>query len=377
MKVGEFIVEGTDSTTRARAGVLKLAHGSVLTPVFMPVGTQGTVKALTPAQLRELGAQLILANTYHLHLRPGEELIERAGGLHAFMGWDGPILTDSGGFQLFSLEALTKVTDEGVEFRSHVDGASLFLSPEKAVAIQEALGADVIMAFDQPVKFPASRAEAERALERTTLWAERCKQAHSRPDQLLFGIVQGAFYEDLRLRSAAELTALDFPGYAVGGLSVGEPRELMYEILASTSEALPENKPRYLMGVGTPEDLLESIARGVDMFDCVLPTRLGRTGAAFTHAGRISLKAARCKEDFSPVDSECDCYTCRNFTRAYLRHLFWSKEILAAVLTSYHNVHFLLNLMQQARKALLLGAFDAFKQEFLARYRSGEAQLEA
>ncbi len=376
MRPGDFLVEAKDSTTRARAGLLATTHGRVLTPVFMPVGTQATVKALPPALLKEMGTQILLSNTYHLHLRPGEALIEAAGGLHDFMSWDRPILTDSGGFQLFSLEGLTKVTDAGVEFSSHIDGERLFLGPEEAIAIQERLGADIIMAFDQPVKFPCSQFDAELALDRTTLWAQRCRQAHRREHQLLFGIVQGGFWEPLRLKSAAEITALDFPGYAIGGLSVGEPNERMYEVLDYTCPALPEAKPRYLMGVGTPEDLLEAVARGVDMFDCVLPTRLGRTGAAFTHEGRVSLKAARQKESSLPIDPECDCATCRQFSRAYLRHLFWGKEILASILTSYHNVYFLLKLMETARQAIWLGRFEQFSEEFLARYRSG-ADVEA
>lgn len=353
----------------ARLGKLHTPHGTIETPIFMPVGTQATVKAMTPEELKEMEAQIILSNTYHLYLRPGHELVEKAGGLHKFMNWDRPILTDSGGFQVFSLGDLRKITEEGVEFRSHLDGSKHFLSPEKAIEVENALGADIIMAFDECAPYPADRKYVKNSLERTTRWAKRCKEAHKNPDtQALFGIVQGGMYRDLREQSAAEIIALDFPGYAIGGLSVGEPKELMYEVLDYTAPLLPKDKPRYLMGVGSPDDLLEGVIRGVDMFDCVLPTRIARNGTAMTSRGKVVIKNAKYFDDFSPLDPECDCYTCKNYTKAYLRHLYKANEILSSRLMSTHNLHFLIRLMKDVRQAIMEDRLLDFKAEFYQKY---------
>ncbi len=338
----------TCKQTGARLGRLHTPHGVIETPIFMPVGTQATVKAMTPEELKDIGSQIILSNTYHLYMRPGHDLIERAGGLHKFMNWDKPILTDSGGFQVFSLGPLRKIKEEGVEFRSHLDGSKHFLSPEKATEIQNALGSDIIMAFDECAPYPADRQYVKNSLERTTRWLERCKAAHKYPErQALFGIVQGGMYKDLREQSAREITAIDLPGYAIGGLSVGEPKEMMYEVLDYTVPLLPEDKPRYLMGVGSPDDLLEGVLRGIDMFDCVLPTRIARNGTAMTSQGKVVVRNASYAEDFTSLDPECDCYTCRNYTKAYLRHLIKCNEILGARLLTIHNLHFLLKLMEK------------------------------
>lgn len=353
----------------ARLGKLHTPHGIIETPIFMPVGTQATVKAMTPEELKDMEAQIILSNTYHLYLRPGHELVEKAGGLHKFMNWDRPILTDSGGFQVFSLGDLRKITEEGVEFRSHLDGSKHFLSPEKAIEIENALGADIIMAFDECAPYPADRKYVKNSLERTTRWAKRCVDAHKNPEtQALFGIVQGGMYQDLREQSAAEITALDFPGYAIGGLSVGEPKELMYEVLDYTAPLLPKDKPRYLMGVGSPDDLLEGVLRGIDMFDCVLPTRIARNGTAMTSVGKVVIKNAKYFDDFSPLDENCDCYTCKNYTKAYLRHLYKANEILSSRLMSTHNLHFLIRMMKEARQAIMEDRFLDFKNEFYAKY---------
>lgn len=353
----------------ARLGKLHTPHGVIETPIFMPVGTQATVKAMTPEELKEMEAQIILSNTYHLYLRPGHELVEKAGGLHQFMNWDRPILTDSGGFQVFSLGDLRKITEEGVEFRSHLDGSKHFLSPEKAIEVENALGADIIMAFDECAPYPADRDYVKNSLERTTRWAKRCKDAHKKPEtQALFGIVQGGMYKDLREQSAAEIIALDFPGYAIGGLSVGEPKDLMYEVLDYTTPLLPKDKPRYLMGVGSPDDLLEGVIRGVDMFDCVLPTRIARNGTAMTSQGKVVIKNAKYFDDFTPLDPECDCYTCRNYTKAYLRHLYKANEILSARLMSTHNLHFLIRLMKDVRQAIMDDRLLDFKAEFYQKY---------
>lgn len=335
----------------------------------MPVGTQATVKTLTPEDLYSAGADIILSNTYHLHLRPGEDLIDQAGGLHTFMNWKRGLLTDSGGFQVFSLKGLRKIDNNGVHFSSHIDGSRHYLTPEIVVAIQEKLGADIAMCFDECAPYPCSYEEAERAVERTSLWAARCKDSHNRPDQALFGIVQGNIFPDLRERSAREITALDFPGYALGGLSVGEPKAQMYTILDSVGEWLPQHKPRYLMGVGAPEDLVEAVRRGIDMFDCVLPTRLARHGTAFTRSGKIVVRNAGFAYDFTPIDPDCDCYVCRNYTRAYIRHLIKAGEILAHRLLSFHNVYFLLKLMGDIRKAILEDEFKDFYTKFLSHYR--------
>lgn len=353
---------------RARAGVFTTPHGDLLTPLFAPVGTQGTVKAVTPAQLEELGVSLVLANTYHLYLRPGAEVIAELGGLHRFMGWDKPILTDSGGFQVFSLAETRKVDPEGVTFKSHIDGSQHRLTPEKAIAVQEALGADIIMALDECAP-PYDRAYNESALERTHRWAERCRNAHRRRDQALFGIVQGGVFPDLRLRSAEFIASLGFPGHAIGGLSVGESKEDMLAVLDLMDAALPQEKPRYLMGVGTPLDLVQGVRRGIDLFDCVLPTRLARHSAALTQFGRLNLMNAAFSRDPAPLEEGCACYTCRHFSRAYLRHLVISREMLAATLLSIHNLHVLLQLMREIRQAILAGRFEAFAQNFLETWQ--------
>lgn len=353
----------------ARRGRLTTPHGVIETPVFMPVGTQATVKTLSPFELREMGAGIILSNTYHLHLRPGDDLVAEAGGLHGFMHWDGAVLTDSGGFQVFSLSDLRKITDEGVQFRSHIDGSPRFFSPESVMKIENNLGADIIMAFDECPPYPADRSYLVTSLRRTLDWAQRCKVAHGRPDeQALFGIVQGGMELDLRRESAQRLVELDFPGYAVGGLSVGEPKPLMYEVLAYTTPLLPADKPRYLMGVGSPDDLFEGVERGVDMFDCVLPTRIARNGTVLTHAGKVVLKNAQYARDFQPLDPDCDCQVCRTYSRAYIRHLLKAGEVLGIRLTSYHNVYFLLRIMANIRASLDEGRFAAYKQEFYERF---------
>ncbi|WP_146824281.1 tRNA guanosine(34) transglycosylase Tgt [Alicyclobacillus suci] len=355
--------------TSARRGRVYTPHGVIETPVFMPVGTQATVKTMAPWELEELGAKIILSNTYHLHLRPGEELVKQGGGLHGFMNWSGAVLTDSGGFQVFSLSELRKITDEGVAFRSHIDGSPRFFSPESVMGIENALGADIIMQLDECPPYPASREYLRTSLDRTLAWAKRCVAAHARPDeQALFGIVQGGEHLDLRREAAEALVELDLPGYAIGGLSVGEPKSLMYEILAYTTPFLPVDKPRYLMGVGSPDDLFEGVERGVDMFDCVLPTRIARNGTIFTSKGKLVLKNARFKDDFSPIDEDCDCRVCKTFTRAYIRHLLKAEEVLGIRLTTYHNVHFLLDLMEKMRKSIEENRFLAFKREFYDSY---------
>ena len=355
--------------TGARLGRLHTPHGIIETPIFMPVGTQATVKAMTPEELKEMEAQIILSNTYHLYLRPGHDLVKEAGGLHKFMNWDRPILTDSGGFQVFSLGELRKITEEGVTFQSHIDGSKHFLSPERVMEIENALGADIIMAFDECAPYPADHNYVKKSLERTTRWAVRCKEAHKNTDnQALFGIVQGGMYKDLREQSAAELIPLDFPGYAIGGLSVGEPKDLMYEVLDYTAPLLPKDKPRYLMGVGSPDALIEGAIRGIDMFDCVLPTRIARNGTAMTSIGKVVIKNAKYTRDFTPLDPNCDCYCCKNYTRAYLRHLYKADEILSSRLMSTHNLHFLINLMKQVREAIMEDRLLDFRNDFFEKY---------
>lgn len=367
----EFRLEARCPVTGARAGTFTTPHGIIETPVFMPVGTQATVKAMTPDELTGMGARIILSNTYHLYLRPGSDLIREAGGLHRFMDWDGAILTDSGGFQVFSLSDLRKVTDEGVTFRSHLDGSSHFMTPEKAIAVQEDLGSDIAMCFDECVPYPSTEKASLEAVKRTSQWALRCKGAHQREDQALFGIVQGSVFEEQRLLSAKTLMEMDFEGYAVGGLSVGEPHDEMYRILDSLKDVLPANRPRYLMGVGLPSNLVEAVGRGIDMFDCVLPTRTGRNGTVFFSGGRLNLKNASFARDFAPIDPECTCMVCRRFTRAYLRHLYKAGEILAARLCSWHNLHFLVHLMKRTRQAIIEGRYPEFRESFLARFRDG------
>jgi queuine tRNA-ribosyltransferase len=363
----QYTLLHTDGESQARLGRLVTPHGEIATPAFAPVGTQATVKALDPRDLHDLGAELILSNTYHLHLRPGADVVAEMGGLHRFMGWDGPILTDSGGFQVFSLAANRVVNEEGVSFRSHIDGSQHLFTPEKVVYLQEQLGADIIMCLDECAE-PHNRAYNEEALERTHAWAVRCRAAQKRGDQALFGIVQGGIFADLRRDSARFLADLYFPGYAIGGLSVGESKEQMLEILDITTPLLPVDKPRYLMGVGAPEDLLEGVARGIDLFDCVLPTRLARNAAVSTREGRLNLRNARFEHDAGPIENDCTCYTCQTFSRSYLRHLFKAGEILGARLATIHNVHFLLQLMREVRTAVAQDRFIAFKQEFLEGY---------
>lgn len=370
----DLLSEGEHS--RGRLGVLHTCHGDVSTPVFCPVGTQAAVKAVSPRALHELGAQMILANTYHLYLRPGTELIEELGGLHEFMGWDGPILTDSGGFQVFSLQDLRDLDDDGVTFRSHLDGSEHRFTPELVVELQEQLGSDIAMVLDECAE-PDDYQYNVEALRRTHLWAERCLKAHSRPDQALFGIVQGGIFEDLRAESARVLTSMDFPGYAIGGLSVGESKEDMFRILDHVTPLLPRKKPRYLMGVGAPEDLVECVARGIDVFDCVFPTRLARNGAVFSLHGRLNLRNACYKDDPRPIEEDCSCYACTHFSRAYIRHLITRNEILGLSLTSTHNLYFLASLMRRMRESLREGTFCAFGKDFLRRYRGVAADEES
>ncbi|MFC3343830.1 tRNA guanosine(34) transglycosylase Tgt [Paenibacillus abyssi] len=353
----------------ARLGRVHTPHGVIETPAFMPVGTQATVKTMSPEELKMMDAHIILSNTYHLFLRPGHELIRQAGGLHKFMNWDRPILTDSGGFQVFSLSEMRKITEEGVQFRSHLNGDKLFISPEVAMEIQNALGSDIMMAFDECPPHPAEYDYVKQSLERTTRWAERCLKAHSRPDdQALFAIVQGGMYEDLRRQSAMELTSMDFPGYAIGGLSVGEPKDIMYQVLDYTVPLLPAAKPRYLMGVGSPDALLEGSIRGIDMFDCVLPTRIARNGTTMTSQGRLVVRNAKYANDFGPLDPECSCYTCTNYSRAYIRHLIKADETFGIRLTTYHNLHFLLQLMRDVRRAIAEDRLLDFRDAFFTKY---------
>lgn len=355
--------------TGARLGRLHTPHGIIDTPAFMPVGTQATVKTMSPEELKVMDAQIILSNTYHLFLRPGHDIVKEAGGLHKFMNWDRPILTDSGGFQVFSLADTRKITEEGVEFRSHLNGDKLFIAPETSIEIQNALGADIIMAFDECAPYPAEHDYCLKSLERTSRWAERCIKAHQRPDdQALFGIVQGGMYADLRRMSAEHLTSMDFPGYAIGGLSVGEPKPLLYEMLEATVPMLPVNKARYLMGVGSPDALLDGSIRGVDMFDCVLPTRIARNGTIMSSQGRLNIRNAQYSRDYGPLDPACTCYTCTNYSRAYIRHLIKAEEMFGMRLTTNHNLHFLLEMMREVRKAILEDRLLDYRNHFFAQY---------
>ncbi|BBD08382.1 tRNA-guanine transglycosylase [Desulfovibrio ferrophilus] len=365
---GDFRVCATEGG--ARLGMLHTAHGTVHTPMFMPVGTVGSVKSVDPRDLTEVGAQVILGNTYHLYLRPGDEVVARRGGLHKFNGWDGPILTDSGGFQVFSLAGLRNITDDGVEFRSHLNGSKHFFSPEKSIEIQQNLGSDIMMVFDECAAAGSDRDYTIQALERTTAWAKRCREFHpaGKNGQLLFGICQGGFYEDLRERSIEEITAIPFEGYALGGLSVGETKPEMLRILRHSAPLLPADKPRYLMGVGTPLDILDGIEAGIDMFDCVLPTRNARNGTLYTSQGKVNIKRAEFMEDDSPLDPNCDCYTCRTFSKAYLRHLYIAKELLSSRLNTIHNLAYFLRLAKDARDALRRGGFAEFKKSVEAIY---------
>lgn len=365
----EFHMQNEDTSCRARTGELRVRNEVIQTPVFMPVGTAGAVRAVTPFELKRTGAQMVLANTYHLSIKPGESLIEKAGGLHRFMGWQGPILTDSGGFQIFSLPNV-KIADEGVSFQYEVDGSRVSLTPERSIEIQNKLGADIIMAFDECVSYPCEYEVAKKAVIRTTQWAVRSKRAHGNPQQTLFGIVQGSVYPDLRKRSSDELLEIGFEGFSIGGLSVGERLQVMNEILEETVPFIPKKYPRYLMGVGLPEDLISAVERGIDMFDCVIPTRYGRGGTVFTNRGRIRLTHKQYRRDFYPIEPNCHCYTCENFTRAYLRHLFISKEILGGILASIHNLHFYQDLMKKMREAISKNRFSSFKRDFLTCYHS-------
>ena len=370
-----FEVENTCPKTSARAGTLTTPHGSIPTPVFMPLATQGSVKSLSPDDVENLAVKILLGNTYHLYLRPGLDIIREHGGLHKFMGWGGPMLTDSGGFQIFSLGHLRKINDEGALFRSHIDGSEHFLTPELSIEIQETLGADIIMAFDECAPADAEPDVFLQAMGRTHRWAERCLQKHQRSDQALFGIVQGGFSMEVRKQSVEALTSMDFPGYAIGGLSVGESKSTMYPTTRETAALLPTDKPRYLMGVGSPEDLVECVSYGIDMFDCALPTRIARNGSLFTREGRANLRNTRFKTQMEPVDPECDCYTCRTFSAAYLHHLFKCEELLGYRLATIHNLRFILKLMEDMRSTIIKGTFLKFKNDFLSRYQTVDEEV--
>lgn len=361
------------SDGKARLGRLMTGHGTIDTPVFMPVGTQGVVKAMTHRQLKELDVKMILANAYHLYLRPGDELIKNMGGLHKFAGWDGAMLTDSGGYQIFSLGVLRELKEDGVLFQSHIDGSRHFLTPEKMVRVQENIGADVAMCLDECVSYPSTWEYTRDSVELTTRWARKCIEARTAGTQKLFGIIQGGFYPDLRIRSANEILSLDFDGFAIGGLSVGEPKSLMWDMVDTVIDLMPADKPRYMMGVGLPEDLLEGVKRGVDMFDCIIPTRFARNGSLFTWDGRINIKNARFTEDKGPIDEECSCPTCRTYSRSYLRHLVVSHELTSFYLNTVHNVHFYMELMKKVRDAVRNGTFEAFYHDFKIRFEGGES----
>lgn len=367
-----FEVEKTSGA--ARAATLRTFHGEIKTPVFMAVGTRATVKAMTSHELEEMGCQILLGNTYHLHLRPGEETVKKLGGLHKFMVWDKPILTDSGGFQVFSLAHLRKIEEEGVSFRSHLDGSSQFISPEKSIQIQMDLGADIAMAFDECLEYPSSREKIKKSMDLTYRWLKRCHLAMNRPQSLLFGIAQGGLEEDLRRESLQQITSVDLPGYALGGFSVGEPIELMHELVPKLAPLMPENKPRYLMGVGTPLDLILMIDAGMDMFDCVMPTRVARNGTLYTWQGKVSIKKRAYKEDPSPLDPECECYTCRNYSKAYLRHLFHCKEILSARLNTIHNLFFYFKLMERARESIINGTWPSYRDKCIQCFTKTDQQ---
>ncbi|MBU1043851.1 MAG: tRNA guanosine(34) transglycosylase Tgt [Candidatus Omnitrophica bacterium] len=365
-----FQVIHNDKNSKARVGLLNTKRGIIQTPVFMPVGTQATVKAITPYTLEEMGTEIILGNAYHLYLRPGTDLIKKAGGLHKFMNWQGPILTDSGGYQVFSLSILRKITDKGVTFQSHIDGSKHFIGPKECLEIQDILGSDICMVLDECSPYPCEYEDAKIAVERTLKWAEISRKVELNSGNKIFAIVQGSTFKDLRHDCAEKLVDMDFDGYAVGGVSVGEPPELIYEIVEYTLPLLPDNKPKYIMGMGTPEDILESVGHGADMFDCIIPTRYGRTAHAFTAKGKLNLRNAAYTDDLSPVDPECDCYLCKNFTRAYVRHLFYAKEMLGPQLLSQHNVHFYLNMIKQIRIAIKQDRFIQFKADFLKKYKN-------
>lgn len=366
-KVGTFNVEATAG--KARAATLQTAHGKIETPIFMPVGTKATVKAMTPEELSDhIGAQIILGNTYHLHLRPGEDVVKEMGGLHKFMNWNKPILTDSGGFQVFSLSKLRKMSEEGVEFRSHLDGKKYFISPEKSMQIQMDLGSDIIMAFDECLQYPATKEQIVESMNLTHRWLKRSKEAMTKEDSMLFGIVQGGLEYDTRMQSMEQICSVDLPGYALGGFSVGEPIHLMHELVEQVAHQMPADKPRYLMGVGTPLDLILSIDSGMDMFDCVLPTRVARNGTLYTWQGKVSIKRAEYKLDPSPLDPECDCYTCTNYSKSYLRHTFMAGEIISMRLNTIHNLYFYLQLVKRARAAIKEGNWESFRDDCIQRF---------
>ena len=368
-KALDFEILHKEANTRARRGRITTRHGTIETPVFMPVGTQATVKAMKPEDVEKTGAEIILGNTYHLYLRPGEDIVREAGGLHRFMNWNKSILTDSGGFQVFSLGPMRKITEEGVRFKSYLDGSTHIMRPEDSIAIQTALGSDIMMAFDECIPYPADRRYVKDSLERTTRWLARCVEAHHNvSEQSLFGIMQGVMYKDLRYESAMQIREFDLPGYSIVGLSVGEPKEEMLEVLDECADYLPPEKPRYVMGVGTPDYLFEGVERGIDMFDCVLPTRLARHGMAMTSHGKVNIKNKQWERAFEPLDPECDCYCCRNYSKAYLRHLYKSDEILSSMLLSEHNTHFLVNMMKNIRKAIEEDRFLEYKKEFYDKY---------
>lgn len=364
----KFSVTKTATDSNARLGILQTPHGAIETPVFMPVGTQATVKTMTPHELYDAGAEIILSNTYHLYLRPGSDLVQESGGLHQFMNWKKSVLTDSGGFQVFSLGKLRKISEAGVEFRSHLDGSKHFISPEKSIEIQMELGADIAMAFDECVPYPSDYYYTKQSKDLTSRWAKRCKEAQTREDQALFGIVQGGMYHDLRRESALELQDLDFPGYGIGGLSVGEPKSLMYEVLDEMMPHMPREKPRYLMGIGSPDCLIEGVIRGVDMFDCVLPTRIARHGTVMTRQGNLAVRNQPFARDYEPIEADCDCYTCQNYSRAYIRHLLKAKEMLGLRLASIHNIRFLIKFMEDIRQAIRSDSLLDFRTKFLAEY---------
>ncbi len=360
-----------DSSSNARLGILQTGHGEIETPVFMPVATHGAMKPLTPAQITETGAQIILSNTYHLHLQPGEDLVKKAGGLHKFMAWNRPILTDSGGFQVFSLPK-KRITEDGVFFKHENTGEEIFLDPAKAISIQQELGSDIMMAFDECIPYPCDKLYAEQSTKKTIRWLKECQKAWTNDKQSLFGIVQGSVYEDLRILCAREMRKLDLPGYAIGGVSVGEGLELLKRVVGWTTPHLPEDKPRYLMGVGLPEDIIESVERGIDMFDCVIPTRYARSATLFTRRGKIRISNKNYKRDFFPIDPSCNCYTCQNFSRAYLHHLFAANEVLSAVLSAIHNISFYQKMMSEIRQAIANNCFTTYKNNFLSEYLSSE-----